>query len=243
MAFYQTVALQWSKKRAIGHLLLLSVVISLPSFFLFVEQINQFYVQVVTPVVKQFPAVTIEQGHIQIDKPLPYAVFLPNQARPYVLFLDTNQLSEEETDALPATVVATKNVIYSRYLPQQSTLVYPLPEDIQRHITPSELEAMLQTVKRMLMYVIFPILVGLMGALLGLWVILSAIISRLIAMIVRASLTYGQRVRLALAALTPPIIVGLFLYGIQMPLEYLGSVLFIMILTYAVFAVYSNRAC
>jgi hypothetical protein len=235
--FYRTVARQWSGI-ATWHLLLLAVLISLPNYVSIHRWLNDFYARTAVPIIEQFPTVTITQGQVTIDKPLPYAIETPEQEWPYILFLNEERLSEDAQ--LPATVVVTRRVVYSHYFADQPPIVRELEADDSRVITPQQVEKLLSLAKRMALYSLLPLLVIGIFSVALLVMVFTGLFGRLLAMFMGVTLAYRQFVRLAVVACTPAVLVGclLSLFGLAFDLSTLPVLVGI---GYYAFAIYSNR--
>jgi hypothetical protein len=235
--FYRNVARQWSGIAA-WHLLLLAVLISLPNYVSIHRWLNDFYATTAVPIIEQFPTVTITQGEVTIDKPLPYAIETPEQQWPHMIFLNEERLSEDAP--LPAMVVVTRRVIYSQYFTGQPPLVHELAADNTRVITPQLLEQTLLLAKRMAMYTVFPLLIIGVFSLILLVVVFAGLLGRLLGMFMGVTLTYRQFARLAVVACTPAVLVGclLSLFGLAFDLS---TLLVLVGFGYYAFAIYSNR--
>jgi Protein of unknown function (DUF1189) len=234
---YREVARQWSGI-AVWHLLLLAVLIGLPSYLLINQWLNDFYARTVIPIIEQFPTVTIEQGLVTIDKPLPYVIEGSMQTLPYILFSNEDSLPEDAV--LPATVVVTKRVIYSHYLANQPPIVRELKVDKTQVITRQQVERTLLIVKRMTLYTFFPLLVAAIFSFALVVVMFAGLLGRLLAIFMGATLTYRQFVRLAVVACTPGVFVGCLLSVFGLAFE-LSTLPVAVAIGYYAFAIYSNR--
>ncbi|NKB46952.1 MAG: DUF1189 domain-containing protein, partial [Legionellales bacterium] len=238
---YRQAAQQWSGI-ALTYILLLAVVIGVPSYWFVAGEINRLYAKFIVPSVAQFPTVTIEQGQVHIDRPLPYAIKLPGQKQPYLLFLEDDQLAEDER--LPANIVVTKRVIYSRHTPNQSPIVYPLPEDMQRLVTRQQMESILATIKKVVLYTMLLMIITAVFIFIGLLVGFNSVIATVVIKLMGIQLTYWQLVRLAVVGLIPPMFTGVVLEMLQRAFNlfhYDLLLVMVMAVAYYLFAIYCNK--
>jgi len=163
-------------------------------------------------IAKQLPNITIRDGNLHIDKPVPYTITPPKQTTPLLVIDTSGQITSLKQT--PATILLTKNQIYVRDInsDQVRSMTY---RDIEKHIGRS-ITFNRETFTVFMEKTRFLPLLGFLGAVPAfiwrlLWVMLFALLGYIIADFKDIKIDFSGLVRLSVVTMVPRYTVDLFL--------------------------------
>jgi hypothetical protein len=134
--FYRDVGRQW---KGIGfvYLMLLLAILWVPTTLKFHNSAHDFLTYKLPPVVAEIPTLTMKDGQLSIDTPMPYKIKENNQSTRFALVVDTTgqykTLDQAKTDIL---IMKTKAIARDRDTGEVKELVYKEVEPLQNlHLT------------------------------------------------------------------------------------------------------------
>lgn len=232
---YVDIARNWKGLNFL-YLLMLLAICWIPPMIELQMGFNNFMKNEAPLVLDQIPEITLNDGRISIKEEQPYFISDPESGVPYVVIDTTGKIkSLDDTDAF---VLLTEDKVFSRKNKFESR-TYDLSNIKEFFVVDGEkITGWLNIGKKYLVPVIYPIAVSGSYVYRIIQALIYAAIGLLFAKICKARLSYGTLVRLAIAAVTPCIIVGtLFAFiGFSLP----GIVYLLAALGYLFFAVASS---
>ncbi|MHC4111217.1 MAG: DUF1189 family protein [Planctomycetota bacterium] len=231
---YRDVGLSW-KGICFGYLLLLLAICWIPSMVRIHQGFAGFVKNDAPSVVDQVPEITITDGQVSIDEPQPYFLRIPDNNQ-IIAVIDTTGTIESPADANAFFLLTNNSIItHSDF----ETRTIDLSQVKSFTIDSATITSWLHTAQKYLVIILYPL------ALLSSYVyriiqaLIYAAIGLLFASMCRVSLSYGALLRLAVAAMTPSIIIkAVFaLAGVYIPC--IGILYILIILAYLYFGVYA----
>ncbi|MGA1980275.1 MAG: DUF1189 domain-containing protein [Sedimentisphaerales bacterium] len=233
---YRDVGLNW-KGVGFGYLFLLLAICTVPGMFKFQKGLSKFIDEQSPQFVKQVPKITVEKGKVHIDKPQPYYITVPDSNKIVAIIDTTGQIqSLDNTDAF---VLLTKTKLVSRQS-KSELRTYDLANVQHFVLDQYKITNWLNTGKKLLVPMLYP------------FVLLGSFIFRIIQSLVYAAiglvfagwcktkLSYPALLRLAVAAVTPCIIVRTVLEYASVKLPLAGLWFFLAAIG---FLFYGVKAC
>ncbi len=204
---YIDVGLNWKGVNFL-YLLLLLAVCWIPTVIKVHHDIADFVDNEAPAIVNQVPEITITDGQVSIEEPQPYYIIDPDSNEPLLIIDTTGQIeSLEGTDAI---CLLTGNKIITKENEFESR-TYDLSGVKEFAVDSERITGWLHTGRKFLAVVMYPFVV------LGSYVyrivqaLIYAVIGLLFASFCKTRLSYTALLRLAVAAVTPCIIVGTIL--------------------------------
>lgn len=234
---YQDVAKNW-RGFAFSYLLLVLAIFWLPATFQMYFYMHNFVTKTTPQIVQQLPTITLKDGQASIDKPSPYFIRTPDNHILAVIDTSGQFTSPDQTQGV---VLLTKDKLYIK---RNATEVrqYELKNTEDMVITQTKVYNFLHLVKNWGLFIVYPILV------IGSWIyrvietLIYAIIGTLIfANIMKVKLEYQQILRIAVMAVTPPIVLSTVLDFFFITFPYQFFLYFIIAMAYIVYGINANR--
>lgn len=236
-ALYQDVARHWKGIGAL-YLLMLLVITWLPMIFIGNLGVKAFIDHELPPYVAQVPIVTINNGELTVDKPVPYHIRDVETGKTVVL-VDTSGKTQnlQQTSAL---VLVTKHEVMIRNTAKNQIRQYEFQQGIDFSFDKADVASWLQVVGKWLLIILFPLIIAVSYAYRIVQALIYGAIGLFFSAILKAKLSFQQSMRLAIIAVTPAVMLStLFDFlGIGFPFMYVSY--FALTLVYLFFAVYSN---
>jgi len=204
---YVDIGLNWKGVNFL-YLLLLLAVCWIPTMIKVHHDIADFVDNDASAIVNQVPEITITDGQVSIEEPQPYYIIDPDSNEPLVIIDTTGQI--ESLDDMDALCLLTGNKIIIEKSEFEST-TFDLSGVEEFAVDSERITGWLHTARKFLAVVMYPL------ALLGSYVyrivqaLIYAVIGLLFASLCKTTLSYTALIRLAVAAVTPCIIVGTIL--------------------------------
>lgn len=233
---YRDVGLNW-KGVGFGYLFLLLAICTVPRMFKIQRGLSHFIEEEAPSFINQVPEITIEKGVVRIDKPQPYYITAPDSNEIVAIIDTTGQIqSLDNTDAF---VLLTKTRLISRQNKSESR-TYDLTNVQHFVLDQYKITNWLNAGKKLLVPVLYPFI--LLGSFIFRIIqsLIYAAIGLLFAAWCKTKLSYPALLRLAVAAVTPCIIVRTVLgyASVKLPLAGLWFFLTAMGLLF-----YGIKAC
>ena len=184
---------------------------------------------------QQIPRITISNGQASTDVQTPYFIKDPNGTP--LIIIDTTG-TYQSLDDTPAKLLLTKTKLIAR--DERQTRIFELAGIESFELDRARVEGWLQTAKRWLVLVLFPILLACSFLFRAIQVLIYAAIGLLFARMANTSLDYKALMRLAAAALTPVLLLNLLLEFMPFHIPFWWLLGTIIGLGYLFFAVKSN---
>jgi len=234
-SFYVDIGRNW-KGLNFFYLLLLLAICWIPIMFVMQQGLNDF-VENETPVyIEQVPEITFKDGKVSIKEPEPYYIKDPDSGKAMVIIDTTGEI--KSLDDTEAFVLLTEDKVMSIKSEFESN-TYDL-STIQESFTvdSDKITSWLDSFRKYIMFILYPF--ALVGSYVYriVQVLIYAAIGLVFAKGCKVELSYGTLIRLAVAAVTPCIILGTIfsVIGLSIP----GVFFLAAALGYLFFAVYSN---
>ncbi|MHC4646247.1 MAG: DUF1189 family protein [Planctomycetota bacterium] len=234
---YRDVALNW-KGVCFGYLLLLLAVCWIPRIVKEYMDFSDFVEKEAPSVVEQVPRITIADGQVSIDEPQPYYIKDPDSGQVLAVIDTTDTItSPEDVNAFclltRTSVVAKKGEFETRSWDLSQVQNFVLDGD--------RIMGWLRTLKKFLVVLIYPL--ALVGSYFYriIQALIYAAVGLLFAYLCKVKLSYAALLRLAVAAVTPCIILNTVLSVADVHLPYGWLFYLAMALAYLLFAVTASR--
>jgi hypothetical protein len=233
---YREMGLQW-KGICFGYLFLLLAICWIPMMVRINTGFADFVKNNAPPVVEQVPEVTITDGGVSIQEPQPYYIKIPD-TNDILAVIDTTGSIDSPQDVNAFCLLTKTNIIMKQS--NFETRTYDLSQVKSFTVSGDGIMKLLHIIKKFLFIVLYPF------ALLGSYVyriiqaLIYAAIGLLFASACKVSLSYGALLRLAIAAMTPCMIIKtvLGLAGVYIPC--VATLLYLLItLAYLYFGVHA----
>ena len=235
---YRDVGLNW-KGVCFGYLLLLLAVCWIPQVVKIYMDFSDFVEKEAPPVVEQVPRITIADGQVSIDEPQPYYIKDPESGQ-VLAVIDTTDTITSPEDANAFCLLTRTSVVAKKS--EFETRSWDLSQ-VQNFVVDSDrIMGWLCTLKKFLVVLIYPL--ALVGSYLYRIVqaLIYAVVGLLFAYLCKVKLSYAALLRLAVAAVTPCIILNTVLSVADAHLPY-GWLFYLAIaLAYLLFGVTACRA-
>ncbi|MBN1384539.1 MAG: DUF1189 family protein [Elusimicrobia bacterium] len=234
--FYRDVAKNWGFASFV-YLLIFVILCSIPIIIKIDSGLRKAVEIGVKEIVSQFPAVTIKNGELSINKPSPYFIKAPDTSRRIIAFATEGEFSSPE-EAKSMILVTKTSVIMEQN--SRETRAYDLSE-IQKEFSFDK-----EDIRKWAGYIKY--LIYIVTPLLWIWVyivrilqaLLLAIVGLIFAKILKSGLTYGKLILLAIMANTPGIVVKTLLSSVGASIQLWWLMGLIISCGFMFFAVRSN---
>lgn len=232
---YRDVGLNW-KGICFGYLLLLLAICWIPSMVRIHQGFAGFVKNDAPSVVDQVPEITITDGQVSIKEPQPYFIRVPDD-NDVIAVIDTTGSIKSPADA-NAFFLLTNNSIITRRSDYE-TQTFDLSQVESFTMESADITRWLHTAEKYLVIILYPLALLSSYAYRIIQALIYAAIGLLFASTCKVSLSYGALLRLAVAAMTPCIIIkAVFAWaGVYFPC--IGILYILIILAYMYFGVYA----
>ncbi len=234
---YREVGLQW-KGICFGYLFLFLAVCWIPMIVWINLRFAGFVKNVAPPVVDQVPEITITDGQASIKEPQPYYIRVPDTNQ-IIGVIDTTGSINSPSDANALILLTKTSLIMQKS--RLETRSYDLSLMENRTVTGDDIMKLLHIFKKILLIASYP--VALLGsyAFRIIQALIYAAIGLLFASTCKVTLSYGALLRLAVAAMTPCMIIQTVfgLAGVNLPC----TVLLLYFLITLAYLYYGVHAC
>lgn len=230
---YQDVKENW-QGHGFAYLLLVVFLCALPAMYKTHIGINQI-INSLEPLTEQIPTITITEGKVSIDKPMPYIIKEPTSQKTFVI-IDTTQDAATLEKANSLIVITQNQLVLQNNT--VGTKVYDLSEIKNEVISQSEINTWVKRLKYSA-FLFFYSLVFLFYFITSLLLVLFY--AGLAKLVVHNKLAYRSTCRLAAVALTPTLVLIALLSIFNVILPYKAIVYLVLSLGYLFFAIEANK--
>lgn len=236
-SLYRDVARNW-KGTCFLYLFLLLILAWIPGMYL-VNKAMTFGVNYkLLPIVRTLPQVTIKEGVLSINKPVPYRVYDPD-TKQLIGIVDTSG-QYKSLDNTPAKFLVTdRQIIIKKNDTETRTLT--IQKNVNAVVGPTQVEKVLLVGKFWLPIVLYPILVIFSFVYRMIQSLLYAILGLIFARISRSSLEYPALLRISVVALTPAVVLATIQPFLKIYPPYQGWIFFAITTFYIIFGIFANR--
>lgn len=225
---YRDVGVRW-RGTGFAYLLFLLVVCWIPVMVLLDVGISAFVRDEAPQIISQIPTVTISKGRVSVDAPQPYSIVDSKTGKVLVILDTTGAITAlDKTNAL-GLVTQTAAILKKN---ETETRTYSFSEIQDFTVDKDKVTAWVDSLKKWLMPVLFPVLLLASFVYRIILVLIYAAIGLLFAKGTRFEQSYATLVRLSVVAITPCIVIStvLDLAGIRVPVA--GPLYAILTLAY-----------
>jgi len=189
----------------------------------------------VPPVVDQVPEITITDGQVLINEPQPYFIREPDSNK-IIAVIDTTGSIESPADANAFFLLTNNSIITKNDFETRS---FDLSQVKSFTVNSATITRWLNIIKKFLVVIMYPVVLLSSYAYRIIQALIYAAVGLLFASLCKVSLSYGALLRLAVAAMTPCMIVKTVfaLAGVYIPC--IGILYILIILAYLYFGVYA----
>ncbi|NIP27874.1 MAG: DUF1189 domain-containing protein [Phycisphaerae bacterium] len=231
---YRDVGLNW-KGICFGYLLLFLAICWIPMMVKIHTGFSAFVQNDAPPVIDQVPEITITDGRVSIAEPQPYFIREPDSNQ-VIAVIDTTGNINSPSDA-NAFFLLTENMMITQT--EFETRTIDLSQFDNLSISGDDIMGFLNSLRKYLVIILYPL------ALLSSYVyrIIQALIYAAIGLIFastcKITLSYGALLRLAVAAMTPCMIIRTVFALAGVDFRFISMLYILIILAYLYFSVYS----
>ncbi|KTC69417.1 hypothetical protein Lbir_2156 [Legionella birminghamensis] len=216
---------------------------------------NSFFNQQLLTPLRELPPITIQNGQVSTDKPMPYEI--KNQQGQVVSVIDTTGTVTGRSEKYPylTTLISKNQLSYWPPSPQFFFMNQAQPQSDQPivQIFPPQMNEIfvgskwiessgIGTVKYLSLIIIYPTVILIFFVMFLTFFLVFGMIGQLVSkLFYKLDLTYPQSCRLLAVAATPAIAILLLILAINLPVPGFGVVIIIALAFYFSFAVISLR--
>lgn len=235
-SFYQDVGRNW-RGTGLLYLFILLVIVWIPTMIKMQIGFSRFVDREAPSITQQIPLITIKNGEVSTDVETPYAI-KDQQGNPIAIIDLTSDY--QNLDDTTASVLLTKTKVFMRNERRGETRSYDLSNVESFEIDRAGVEGWLQTARRLLVPVLFPIVLIVTFILRAIQILIYAAIGLLFARMLNTTLSYKTLMRLAAVALTPVLLLNLLLEFLPFSIPFWWLFGTVIGLAYLFLAVKSN---
>ncbi|MDP8262696.1 MAG: DUF1189 family protein [Candidatus Ancaeobacter aquaticus] len=223
---YRDVAKNW-KGVSFFYLFLLLAVCTIPSIIELQKDTALFSLEA-PELINQLPKITVTDGTVSIDKPIPYYIKDPQTGRNLAI-IDTSGKTKNLQDS-EATILVTDKQFMTKKNDYETT-IYDLNKIKQFSINKNMIFDWLHLINKWFALSLYPLIVILSFMFHVIQVLIYGAIGKLFTKMGKKNLGYQVLVRISVIAITPGIVLGTILQGcnIQFPLAGLVSIILAML--------------
>lgn len=230
---YQDVAWNW-KGFCLLYLLMLLSLFWIPEMIKIQHEVSQLLEEQAPRYVNQAPVITITNGEVSIDEPVPYFITNPVKETPFVIIDTSGQITSLDKSDAFALIMKNKILI-------KTDLDNPHSFDlsgIESFVIDRKLiYEWIDVFRRWFAFIQFPFVVLFSFLFYLVQVVLCALIGTFYAKRFSLELTFRQLMRLAAISFTPPIILQFVHSLLDIDFPYRGAITLLIALGYLYYAV------
>ncbi len=199
---YQDVAKNW-KGTGFLYLALLLAACWIPGMIKIGASFSDFVKKEISPLLEEFPEITIKNGEVSINEPMPYFLGDPDTGAVVAIIDTTGEITDLE--GADERVLLTKNKLILRKN-KMETRGYDLSQINDLKLTREKIRSWLDTARKWLPFALYPF------CWFGSFVyriaqsLIYAVIGLIFVSVLKAGLQYQALIRLSVIAITPPVI-------------------------------------
>jgi hypothetical protein len=234
---YRDVASNWGGKT----FLYLFMLVCLSWIWIVVQiqqGLNTWYSKESGTIVTQIPVLTIKEGKISTPDNRPYVITAPETHENIATIDVTGQYTTLEQAKTP--ILVTKDTIITQSS-ENEVKIYQIPNTVNMVVNPQTIN---ERVRAFEGYVWIPVFIFfVIGAFFYriLQSLVYAVIGMIFSSVTRAKLTYGQLVKIAIVALTPPMVFSFIFETLNVTFPYMNLFYFIIAMLYLLYGILSNK--
>jgi len=201
-------------------------------------KVSRFIANEVPPFVEQIPAITIQDGHVSINEPVPYFMYDP-ESNDVIAIIDTSG-QYNSLDNTEAYLLLTKDKLIGRKS-ETETRVYDLSQIDEFFLDQATVNKIVGIFKTYFPFVFYVCAVLFSFIYRLVQVLIYGAIGLLLCKLVKTRLAYQALVRLAVIAITPVVLLDTVLEvtGFKIPL--FGLIAFVIAMCYLYVGVSANK--
>lgn len=225
---YREAAFDW-KGTGFGYLFLLLAVCMIPLMVKYHSMVSDFIQTDVAKIVAQIPQITFNDGVASVDVLEPYSINNPDTQK-VIIIIDTTGKINTLKDT-PAVLLVTKTqAIFKKS--ENETRIYDYKKLGDYTLTQEEINRWLEIARKYGAVVFYPFAV--IGAFIFriIQILIYAALGNLMASWCKSKIPYDALIRLAVVAVTPCIIIAIFLELLGITLPYAGLWFFLLAMIY-----------
>jgi len=237
MDLYRDVARNW-RGTAFFYLFVLLVTCSLLTTYIFNYSFGLVLEHAVQSMVSDMPTISITDGDVSIDQPVPYYVKDPEEGD-VIAIIDTSGkiTSLDETKAI---VLLTKNKLFMRN-DHDEVRIITLPKNLNMSLSEEKIVPIMDKLKFFMPFILFPIIVLIAYGYRIVQAFLYGFLGFIFSRILRVPLDYLSLVRLSVIAVTPAIIIATLLRFLGIGFAYEAWFYFLISMMYLILGINANR--
>ncbi|MBI5639527.1 MAG: DUF1189 domain-containing protein [Nitrospirae bacterium] len=218
---YQDIALEW-KGSGSAYLICLLALCSIPGVLRIQRDISEFLNTAAPRIVSQMPAIRINKGTVEIDRPVPYFIKDERTGKPFIIIDTTGRINTLKDYAASVLLTKTKIMLKNGEI---ETKTYDLSEIDNIVIERRHVYEMMDVIDQWFWVFYYPVALGFSFLYYLIEVIIFAALGRIYSARSDGSLRFGAFMRLAAVSITPSAILASFfvIAGIHIPLWWLLS--------------------
>jgi hypothetical protein len=230
---YADMGLNW-KGVAFGYLLLLLAICWIPGMFEINSAVSKFVDDEAGKMISQVPTLSIVNGQASIKEPQPYYIKDPDTGKPLVIIDTTGAITSLDGNDAVMLITKTKAIFKKSNV---ETRTFDFSQIKEFTIDQQKITDWLNMGKKILIPILYPMCVLGSFASRIIQVLIYAAIGMLFASSFKSRVSYGGLVRLAVAAITPCIIIKTLVGITQIALPLAGLWYFLIAMAYLYFGV------
>jgi hypothetical protein len=201
---YRDVGLNW-RGTCLGYLLLLLAVCWIPWMVKTHMGLSKFVKDYAPKIVSQVPTITIKDGLASIDEPQPYYILVPDTNDVFII-IDTTGTITSLADSNALVLITKTEVIFAEN--EGETFSFADTDIKDFTLSQAKLNRWLNTLQKLAVPVMYPLALAFSYAYRIIQALIYAAVGLLFAHGFKTKIEYPAMLRLAVAAVTPAIIVN-----------------------------------
>ncbi|HXD32149.1 MAG TPA: DUF1189 family protein [Pyrinomonadaceae bacterium] len=205
-SFYQDVGMNW---KGIGYLYI-AVILALlwiPSVIKVQRELSRFVDKDSVAITKQIPPIKIRNGVVSTDVPQPYVITNPADGTPAAIIDTTGKYKTLE--GTPARMLVTRNTVVAKS--NTDTRIYDLTNVQSFDVDRERVEGWFQMGKQWFLIAFYPLALLFSFIFRAIQILVYALIGLAFANMLHTQLDYKTLMRLAAVAITPVLVIDLFM--------------------------------
>ena len=234
---YRDVGQNWKGIAALYLLLLLAFCWIFETWAVQVK-VSQFIANEAPPFIEQIPKITIKEGNVSINKPVPYFIDDPNTKE--VIAIIDNSGQYDSLDNTEALMLLTNNKLIVRKS-EAETRVFDLSDVDEFFLDQTTVNQYVSVFKTYFPFVFYVFAVIFSFIFRLVLVLIYGVIGFLFCKIANVTLTYQTLMRIAVIASTPVIILDTVLEASDINIPLFWLMCFVIAMLYLYFGVRANK--
>lgn len=235
---YRDVAANWGGKTFL-YLILMIVLTSIYFTFMAQHNLTEGYQLIYTSVIEpQVPVITIDNGKVVTPEKKPYFITDPKSHSNFAVIDTTGQYTSLEQANAMVLVTQTEVITQTK---KDETKIYKIPDDANATLDPAKLNEAVQGFIGFLWLPIFLFTVLLAYLYRIIQALIYGIVGKLFALMFSVKLGYWQIVQIMMVAITPVLVIGAVLEGLNVPFGHPLLLSFLLAMAYLFYGIIANK--